>query len=54
MARFYANARSFPVRIGDFEIRYTGTFAPIAAAVQQTIHSIHRSLPATGVTTLDY
>jgi predicted permease len=38
---------------GDFELRYTGGFAPVAAAVQQTIHSIDRNLPITGVTTLD-
>ena len=38
---------------GDFEVRYTGSFDPVSAAVQQTIHSIDRSLPITGVTTLD-
>jgi predicted permease len=42
-----------PWGFGDFEVRYTGSFAPIAAAVQQTIHSIDRSLPITGITTLD-
>jgi predicted permease len=42
-----------PWDFGDFEVRYTRSFAPIAAAVQQTIHSIDRSLPITGVTTLD-
>jgi predicted permease len=42
-----------PWSFGDFEARYTGNFAPVAAAVQQTIHSIDRSLPITGVTTLD-
>jgi predicted permease len=42
-----------PWGFGDFEVRYTGSFAPVAAAVQQTIHSIDRSLPITGVTTLD-
>jgi predicted permease len=42
-----------PWGFGDFEVRYTGSFAPIAAAVQQTIRSIDRSLPITGVTTLD-
>ena len=42
-----------PWGFGDFEVRYTGSFAPITAAVQQTIHSIDRSLPITGVTTLD-
>jgi predicted permease len=38
---------------GDFEVRYSGAFAPVAAAVQQTIHSIDRNLPITRVTTLD-
>jgi predicted permease len=42
-----------PWGFGDFEVRYTGSVAPIAVAVQQTIHSIDRSLPITGVTTLD-
>ncbi len=42
-----------PWGFGDFEVRYTGSFAPIAATVQQTIHSIDRSLPITKVTTLD-
>src|SRR5580698_1483822 len=38
---------------GHFEVRYTGDFAAIAAAVQQTIHSIDHNLPITDVTTLD-
>ena len=42
-----------PWGFGDFEVRYTGDFAPIAAAVQRTIHSIDRNLPITHVTTLD-
>ncbi len=42
-----------PWGFGDFEVRYTGEFAPVAAAVQQTIHSIDRNLPITHVTTLD-
>jgi predicted permease len=42
-----------PWGFGDFEVRYTGGFAPIAAAVQQTIHSIDRNLPIARVTTLD-
>jgi len=42
-----------PWGFGDFEVRYTGGFAPVAAAVQQTIHSIDRNLPITRVTTLD-
>lgn len=42
-----------PWDFGDFEVRYTGAYAPIAAAVQQTIHSIDRNLPISKVTTLD-
>jgi predicted permease len=42
-----------PWGFGDFEVRYTGSFASIAATVQQTIHSIDRNLPITNVTTLD-
>jgi len=42
-----------PWSFGDFEVRYTGGFDPVAAAVQQTIHSIDRNLPITRVTTLD-
>jgi predicted permease len=42
-----------PWGFGDFEVRYSGSFAPVAAAVQQTIHSIDRNLPITHVTTLD-
>jgi predicted permease len=38
---------------GDFEVRYTGDFNAVAAAVQQTIHSIDHNLPITDVTTLD-
>jgi predicted permease len=41
-----------PWGFSDFEVRYTGGFAPVAAAVQQTIHSIDRNLPITRVTTL--
>ena len=37
----------------DFEVRYSGSFATTAAAVQATIHSIDRTLPLTDVTTLD-
>ncbi len=42
-----------PWGFGDFEVRYSGDFAPVAAAVQQTIRSIDRNLPITHVTTLD-
>jgi predicted permease len=42
-----------PWGFGDFEVRYTGSYAPIAAAVQQTIHSVDRNLPITNVTTLN-
>jgi predicted permease len=42
-----------PWGFGDFEVRYTGDFTPVAAAVQQTIRSIDRNLPITHVTTLD-
>ena len=37
----------------DFEVRYTGDYAAISNAVQQTIHSVDRTLPLTDVTTLD-
>ena len=38
---------------GDFEVRYTGDFATMANAVQQTIHSINHTLPISDITTLD-
>ena len=38
---------------GDFEVRYTGKFAAVAAEVQQAIHSIDRALPISNVTTLE-
>ena len=38
---------------GDFEVRYTGNFAAVAAEVQQAIHSIDRTLPISNVTTLE-
>lgn len=38
---------------GDFEVRYTGNFAAVAALVQQAIHSIDRTLPISNVTTLE-
>lgn len=37
----------------DFEVRYTGDFGAIAAAVRRTIHDIDRNLPISSVTTLD-
>ncbi len=37
----------------DFEVRYTGDFASISTAVQQTIRSVDRKIPITRVTTLD-
>jgi predicted permease len=42
-----------PWSFGDFEVRYTGSFAAVAAAVQQTIHSIDHNLPITRMTTLE-
>jgi predicted permease len=39
--------------MNDFEVRYTGDFGAIAAAVQRTIHEIDRNLPISNVTTLD-
>jgi len=38
---------------GNFEVRYVGDFGSVAAAVQQTIHSVDHNLPITDVTTLD-
>jgi predicted permease len=52
----YINYLSYvqrPWRFGDFEVRYTGDFGAIAAAVQSTIHQVDRNLPITHVTTLD-
>jgi predicted permease len=39
--------------MNDFDVRYTGEFGAIAAAVQRTIHDIDRNLPISNVTTLD-
>jgi predicted permease len=39
--------------LNDFEVRYTGDFGAIAAAVQRTIHDIDHNLPISHVTTLD-
>jgi predicted permease len=49
----YLSYTQTPWGFGDLEVRYTGDFAPVAAAVQQTIRSIDRNLPITHVTTLD-
>ena len=38
---------------GDFEVRYSGDSGAISREVQQTIHSIDRSLPITNVMTMD-
>ena len=38
---------------GNFQVRYIGDFAAMATAVQQTIHSIDRTIPISDVTTLD-
>jgi predicted permease len=39
--------------LNDFEVRYSGDFGAIAAAVQRTIHDIDHNLPISNVTTLD-
>src|SRR5262249_38894880 len=38
---------------GDFEVRYTGNFAAVAAEVQEAIHGIDRTMPISNVTTLE-
>jgi predicted permease len=38
---------------GDFEVRYSGSFAAVAAEVQQAIHSIDHTLPISNVMTLE-
>lgn len=43
-----------PWGYGSFAVRYDGNFAAISNAVQQTIHSIDRTLPIYDVTTLDH
>jgi predicted permease len=42
-----------PWSFGDLEVRYTGDFGAIAAAVQNVIHQVDRNLPISDVTTLD-
>jgi len=52
----YINYLSYvqrPWAFGDLEVRYTGDFGAIAAAVQRTIHDIDHNLPISNVTTLD-
>jgi predicted permease len=39
--------------LNSFELRYAGNTGSISTAVQQTIHSIDRTLPISGITTLD-
>lgn len=49
----YLSYRQRPWGFGDFELRYSGDFSAISHAVQQTIHSVNRTLPIMNVTTLD-
>jgi predicted permease len=53
MLDYLADAQGDGDYLNDFEVRYTGDFGAIAAAVQRTIHNIDRNLPITHVTTLD-
>jgi predicted permease len=39
--------------LNDFEVRYTGDFGAVSAAVQQAIHDVNHNLPISNVTTLD-
>jgi predicted permease len=50
---YLADAQGDGVNLNDFEVRYTGDFGAIAAAVQRTIHDIDHNLPISNVTTLD-
>jgi predicted permease len=49
----YVPYTQHPWGFGDFEVRYTGEFNAVAAAVRQAIQSVDRNLPITQVTTLD-
>ena len=49
----YLSYKQRPWGFGDFEVRYSGDFTAISHAVQQTIHSVNRTLPIMDVTTLD-
>ncbi|MBB5057397.1 putative permease [Granulicella aggregans] len=42
-----------PWGYGSFAVRFDGNFNTLSNAVQQTIHSVNRDLPISGVTTLD-
>ena len=53
MLDYLADAQGDGGYLNDFEVRYTGDFGAIAAAVQHTIHSIDHNLPISNVTTLD-
>jgi len=39
--------------LNDFEVRYTGDYATVSAAVQQVIHSVDHNLPIAQVMTLE-
>lgn len=49
----YLSYRQRPWGFGDFEVRYSGDYSAISHAVQQTIHSVNRTVPIMDVTTLD-
>jgi ABC-type antimicrobial peptide transport system permease subunit len=49
----YVPYTQHPTGYGDFEVRYTGSFDTISTAVQQTIHSVHRTLPIMNVMTME-
>jgi predicted permease len=49
----YLPYTQYPWGFGNFQARYIGDFAAMATAVQQTIHSIDRTIPISDVTTLD-
>jgi predicted permease len=50
---YLADAQGDGDNLNDFEVRYTGDFGAIAAAVQRIIHDIDHNLPISNVTTLD-
>jgi predicted permease len=53
MLDYLSDAQGDGDYLNDFEVRYTGDFGAIAAAVQRTIHGIDHNLPISNVTTLD-